>query len=102
MDLDMLMLEWIDAGAEDVEMDEEIITITTSMEDFGIMQKKLEDMALDVENASLQRIALNTVSADKETAQKILNLIDFIEDDDDVQAVYHNLELSDDLAELLG
>ena len=72
------------------------------MEDFGVMQKKLEDMALDVENASLQRIALNTVSADKETAQKILNLIDFIEDDDDVQAVYHNLELSDDLAELLG
>ena len=102
MDLDMLMLEWIDAGAEDVEMDEEIITITTSMEDFGIMQKKLEDMALDVENASLQRIPLNTVSADKETAQKILKLIDFIEDDDDVQAVYHNLELSDDLAELLG
>ena len=102
MDLDMLMLEWIDAGAEDVETDEEIITITTSMEDFGIMQKKLEDMALDVENASLQRIPLNTVSADKETAQKILNLIDFIEDDDDVQAVYHNLELSDDLAELLG
>ena len=98
----MLMLEWIDAGAEDVETDEEIITITTSMEDFGIMQKKLEDMALDVENASLQRIPLNTVSADKETAQKILNLIDFIEDDDDVQAVYHNLELSDDLAELLG
>ena len=59
-------------------------------------------MAIDVENASLQRIPLNTVSADKETAQKILNLIDFIEDDDDVQAVYHNLELSDDLAELLG
>jgi len=92
---DDFIMEIIDAGAEDVESDGEFFTITTAMEDFGSMIKKLEDMKIEPENAQLQRIPKTTVKLDDDAAQKVMKLIDVFEDDDDVQNVYHNLELSD-------
>lgn len=92
---DDFMMEVIDAGAEDVESDEELFTITTAMEDFGRMMKKLEDMHIEPESAQLQRIPKTTVKLDNDAAQKVMKLIDAFEDDDDIQNVYHNLELSD-------
>jgi YebC/PmpR family DNA-binding regulatory protein len=102
MDEDLLMLELIDAGAEDAEVDEDIFTVTTSMEDFGKMQKKIEEMGLELENASLQRLPINTIEIDTDTASKVLKMVDFIEDDEDVQAVYHNLEITDELEDFLS
>jgi len=90
---DDFVLEIIDAGAENVETEEQTFTITTEMENFGAMMKKLEIMDIEVENAQLQRISNTTVKLDKKLAIKVLKLIDIIEDDDDVQTVYHNLEL---------
>lgn len=97
LDMDEFELEMIDAGAEDIETEDGVITVTTSMEEFGRMQKKLEEMNIEAENAELQRIPNDTVTLDNESAAKILKIIDIFEDDDDVQKVFHNLELTDDI-----
>jgi transcriptional/translational regulatory protein YebC/TACO1 len=67
------------------------------MEDFGRMQKKLEELKIDAENAELQRIPNETVKLDPETAKKVLRVIDIFEDDDDVQKVFHNLEITEEM-----
>lgn len=95
------MLEVIDAGAEDVIEEDDMITIYTPRENFGIMQKTLEKLNIEPDSSKLERIPNTFVKLEKEQALKILKLIDLLEDDDDVQDVYHNLELSDEiLAEL--
>jgi len=93
---DDFTLEMIDAGAEDVEFEEEYVTIYCSMEDFGTLQKKTEALKLEVENAELQRIPKTTVALDAEGLKKVMKLIDALEDDDDVQKVYHNIELNEE------
>ncbi len=103
-DPDELELELIDGGAEDLEVDDEAaeISITVNFEDFGNMQKKLEDLSIEPKSATLERIPTTTSTLDMNDAQKVLTLVEALEDDDDVQAVYHNLELTDELAEALG
>jgi len=97
MDMDEFELEMIDAGAEDIEEEDGTLTVTTSMEDFGKMQKKLEALNIEVENAELQRIPNDTITLDPETARKIYRVIEIFEDDDDVQKVFHNLELTEEM-----
>ena len=92
-------LEMIDAGAEDIEEEDGFFTITTAMEDFGTMQKKLEEMGIEPESAELQRIPHDTVKLEKEDALKILKVIELFEDDDDIQKVFHNLEITDEVME---
>jgi YebC/PmpR family DNA-binding regulatory protein len=98
-DKDEFELEMIDAGAEDFEEDEEFFTVTTSMEDFGNMQKKLEEMQIEAENQQLERIPHEMISINIESALKIMKAIDAFEDDDDVQNVFHNMEITDELME---
>lgn len=98
MDLEDFELEMIDAGAEDIEVEEGVITITTAKEDFGNVQKKLDALEIEVENAGLQRIPNDTKALDVESALRVLKMIDAFEDDDDVQNVYHSLELTDEVA----
>ncbi len=97
MDEDDFMMEVIDAGADEVEHDDGFFTIYTAMEDFGSMMKKLEQLGVEAENAELQRIPKTTVKLDPESAHSVLKLIDAFEEDDDVQNVFHNLELTDEL-----
>ena len=94
-------MELIDAGAEDISLEDDIFTVTTAMEDFGSMIKKLEQLKIEPESASLQRIPKTTVSLDLEATRKVLKLVDIIEEDDDVQNVFHTLEISDEIAENL-
>ena len=98
-DLDELELELIDGGAEDMDLDEETneIIITVAFEDFGHMQKKLEDLSIEPTSAILERIPLNTTKLGIGDAKKVLQLIEALEDDDDVQAVFHNLELTEEV-----
>lgn len=96
-DEDELTLELIEGGAEDVELDEGEFTVTTDFADFGNMQKKLDELNIEPTSASLQRIPVSTTEVDLETAKKALRLVELIEDDDDVQAVYHNMELTDEI-----
>jgi YebC/PmpR family DNA-binding regulatory protein len=97
LDEEEFELSIIDAGAEDIEADEEFFTVTTSMEDFGRMQKQLEEMGIEAENAQLQRIPKDTVKLDPEDARKILKIIEAFEEDDDVQNVFHNLEITEEM-----
>ena len=94
---DDFMMEIIDAGAEDVILEDGFFSITTAMEDFGSMIKKLEEMKIEPESAELQRIPKTTTKLDKETAQKVLRIIEVFEEDDDITNVFHNLELTDEL-----
>ena len=96
---DEFTMEMIDAGAEDVELEEGEFVITVAFEDFGNMQKKLEEINVETKSAELQRIPKTTTSVDDDTARKALKLVEAIEEDDDVQAVYHNMELSDSIME---
>jgi YebC/PmpR family DNA-binding regulatory protein len=98
LDPETFELEMIDAGAEDIELNEDVYMITSAVEDFGKIQKKLDEMNVKVENAQLQRIAVDTKKLDVESARKVLKMIEEFEEIDDVQNVYHNLELSEELA----
>jgi YebC/PmpR family DNA-binding regulatory protein len=97
MDLETLELELIDAGAEDIEVEDEILTVYTAKEDFGNVQKKLDELEIAPENASLQQIPKTTKELDVDSALKVMKMIDAFEEDDDVQNVYHNLELTEEL-----
>ncbi|MFP4060373.1 MAG: YebC/PmpR family DNA-binding transcriptional regulator [Bacteroidota bacterium] len=101
LDPDEFELEIIDAGVEEIEDDDGRFILTTSFEDFANVRDKLDEMGVSAENAELQRIPNDYKKLDKEEGMKVLKMIDDFEDDDDVQAVYHNLEMTDELAEAL-
>lgn len=97
IDPDDLQLELIDSGLEEMfETDEGDLLIYTSFEDFGTMQKALEDKNIELVNAALQRSPLNTMELSPEHEKDILKIIHLLEDDDDVQHVYHNMLQNDD------
>ncbi|MBK0403532.1 YebC/PmpR family DNA-binding transcriptional regulator [Adhaeribacter sp. BT258] len=91
LNLEELELELIDFGAEDIYEHEGEIIIETAFADFGPMQKALEEKGLPVTSAELQRIPNTRTELTDEQAEDIENLIEKIEEDDDVQAVYHNM-----------
>ena len=99
--LEEFELEIIDAGAEELEENNNLIIITTVLEDFGNMLKKLEDLGIESESQELQRIPNNSVVLELEEALKVMHLVEKLEDDDDVQNVYHNLEITPELEEAL-
>jgi YebC/PmpR family DNA-binding regulatory protein len=101
LDPEEFELEIIDAGVEDFEEEDEVFIITTALEDFGNVQKKLDEMGVEVENAELQRIPNDTKDLPIEEAKKVLRAIEEFEEIDDVQNVYHNLELTDEVAAAL-
>ena len=98
-DIDTLTLEMIDAGAEEVEVHEGYMHVISAMEDFGAIQHKLDELGIEAENAELQRIPQTRVSLEGEAFQEAYKIIEVLEDDDDVQKVYHNIEMSEEQME---
>ena len=98
-DEDELTMELIDAGAEDFESDDDLLTVYTAMSDFGAVQKKLEDLKIEPKEAGLQRIPNMTKPIAEKHLSTFLKLIDALEDDDDVQSVYHNADVDEELLE---
>ncbi|MCF0210110.1 MAG: YebC/PmpR family DNA-binding transcriptional regulator [Bacteroidales bacterium] len=96
-DPEELEMALIEAGADDIDTDEEYFTVYTKMEDFANMQRGLEAAGIEAESAELQRIPNDTVTLPLEQGLKVLKLINMIEDDDDVQNVYHNMEMTEEL-----
>ena len=94
---DELTLDLIDGGAEDVVREDDVFIVYTSFEDFGSMHKKLEELKIEPENAEVLRIPITTKELDISGSKQILGLIEKFEDDEDVQNVYHNLEITDEL-----
>jgi transcriptional/translational regulatory protein YebC/TACO1 len=97
LDEEELTLDLIDGGAEDVVKEDEVFLVYTSFEDFGTMHKKLEYLKIEPENAEVQRIPTTTKELNVGEAKQILKLVEKFEDDEDVQNVYHNLEITDEL-----
>jgi len=99
---DELELELIDAGAQEFEIDGDTISVSCAMEDFGNLNRKLNELGIEAEEAGLKRIPNITKTLDLDSAKKVLRFVEVLEDDDDIQNVYHNLEMTDELAEELG
>lgn len=88
-----LELELIDSGLEEIGEDEEgNIIIRTPYEEFGNMTKALEDRKIEIISSELTRIPQNTVELSEDDANEVLKLVDHLEEDEDVQKVYHNLK----------
>ena len=92
-----LEMELIDAGLEELEVDEEAVTVYCEYADFNNMQTKLEELEIEIENSELQRIPNNTKKISVEQAKKVLKLLDLLEENDDVQQVFHNMELTEEI-----
>lgn len=90
IDEDELMMQALDAGAEDFLVHEDIYEILTSVSDFSAVRDNLEKQGITLMGAEIQRIPQNTTDIDTELAEKINKMLDMMEDDDDVQNVYHN------------
>jgi YebC/PmpR family DNA-binding regulatory protein len=99
IDPDEFELEVIDAGVDEMETTDESYILYCSMENFGAVRKKIEEMGLEAENAELQRIPNDYKTLDVDTALKLLRIVEDFEDDDDVQNVYHNLEMTEEIYE---
>ena len=93
MDPDELMMLALDAGAEDFSEEEDSFEILTSPDDFSDVRQKLEEEGIPMASAEVTMIPQNYVALTDETALKQLNrTLDMLDEDDDVQAVYTNLE----------
>ena len=97
LSLEDLEMELIDGGLEELEVDEEAITIYCDFPEFSNMQKKLEELNINIQNSELQRIPLNTKKISAKEAEKVIKLLDLLEENDDVQQVFHNMELTEEI-----
>jgi len=93
---DKVMEAAIEAGADDVESDEEGHTITCALEDLGEVAKALEEALGEAESVKIIWQPQNTVPVDEDRAQSLMKLVNVLEDDDDVQNVYANWEADDE------
>ena len=100
-DMEELELEFIEAGAEDVEIDEDEIIVTTALEDFGKFNKKLEELGIVPQKVELQRIPGVDKRLGVDEAKVVMRMIEELEDNEDVQNVYHNLEMTEELEQAL-
>ena len=97
IDWDEFEMEMIDGGAEEIDQDEEEVMITTAFEDFGALSHKLDEMGIEAKSAELQRIPNMTKEVNEEQFKANMKMLERFEEDDDVQNVYHNMAMTDDL-----
>jgi YebC/PmpR family DNA-binding regulatory protein len=90
-DADEFELEFIDHGLEDLVRDEEKIFVYTSFQDYGRMQKALEEKGLESESVELQFLPTTTKELTEEQAKEVQELLEKLEDDDDVLSVFHTM-----------
>ena len=96
---DDFTLDMIDAGADDVVLEDGFYTVTGPMEAFGPIQMKLDSMKISAEEAGLERLPLTLKEIDNDTFKTITKLVDLLEGDDDVTKVYHNVKYDDSFAD---
>ena len=90
VDEDEVMLMAIDAGASDVQADDEMLEVITDAASFSAVREALEQAGLSFAEADVQMVPSNTVEVSEETQESVQKLLDMLEDNDDVQNVYHN------------
>ena len=95
--LEQVEMELIDYGLEEFEIEENLCSIICHFDKFGVIQNKLTNMSIEVRTASIQRLPNETIALDDENTLKILSIIEKFEDLDDVQQVFHNLKLTEEV-----
>ncbi len=97
MNEDDMMMQVLDAGAEDMQTLDDAFEVTTDPADFSTVRENLEKQGVTFLSAEIQMIPQNTVApADAETLEKVQKLLEMLEDNDDVQNVWHNAELPEE------
>jgi YebC/PmpR family DNA-binding regulatory protein len=91
MDLEELEMELIDAGLEELEEEDGVVLVTADYTDFGTLNKAFEDLNIELTKAKLERISNNPQEFTEEQQEEIGKLLEKLEDDDDVQAIYTNM-----------
>jgi len=102
MDEDELMEIVLDAGAEDMILEDDVYEIKTPPEALHAVSSAIEARNVKLENAEITMTPQNTVSLGEEEAKKMLKLMNTLDDHDDVQKVYANFDIPDDILEKLG
>ena len=87
----------LESGAEDLQTEEDFFEVQTSLESFEPVRKALVSANFEIENASLQWVAKNIVSVGGDEAEKVMKLIDGLEESDDVQNVFSNADFDEDM-----
>ena len=90
MDLEELELELIDAGLEEIEEEDGVVIVTADYKDFGSLSSAFEKLNIKLKTATLKRFANTPIKLNEEQMKDVSDLIERIENDDDVQAVYTN------------
>lgn len=91
MDIEELELELIDFGLEEIEEEDGIVLVTADYKDFGSLNAAFEEKGIELDKAKLERISNNPQEFSEEQQEEIGKLLEKLEDDDDVQAVYTNI-----------
>ncbi|MBL0707651.1 MAG: YebC/PmpR family DNA-binding transcriptional regulator [Sulfurimonas sp.] len=91
MDIEELELELIDAGLEEIEVEDGICLVTGDYTSFGTLNSALEDMKIDITKANLERMANSPISISQEDQEEIDKILEKLEDDEDVQKVFTNI-----------
>jgi YebC/PmpR family DNA-binding regulatory protein len=92
LNLEELEMELIDFGADDIESDEEEVVVYTPFNNFGHMQKELEGKKMHIISSEIERIPNSTVELNDDQVEEVMTLVSKLEEEDDVQKVYHNLK----------
>ncbi len=87
----------IDAGGDDMQTVDDYYEITTSVESFEPVRKAIEDAEIKTQSSELTRIPQNTVNVEEKHCKSLLRLMDTLEDHDDIQKVYSNFEITDEI-----
>ena len=95
IDEDELTLEAIDGGAEDIEVNEQVYEIYTAPEDFEEVRNHIENKGYDIEEAEITLIPQNYSELEEEQQEKVMQLVDMLEESEDVQDVHHNLKMEE-------
>ncbi|MGB3547637.1 MAG: YebC/PmpR family DNA-binding transcriptional regulator [Saprospiraceae bacterium] len=88
-----LELELIDAGLDEMKMDEDEIIFYTAFEDFGSFSKALDERNIEIAGAELVRIPSHYKELSDEEVEDVINLVDKMEEDDDVANIFHNMDM---------
>ena len=97
IDLEELEMELIDFGLEELDCEEDSCTIICDFEQFGVMQEKVNTMTIEIKSAEIQRVPNETKKLSLDESLKIMSIIEKFEENDDVQKVFHTLDITEEI-----
>ena len=101
INLENLEMELIDGGLEEFEIETDNLVVYCDFKDFNNMQLKIESLNIEIISSELQRIPNTTKKINADQAKKILKLLDLLEENEDVQQVFHNMEINEEILKIM-